>query len=133
MYSKGIESKVHSQRFSRVLGIVPLALGRHLEIGRILTSSNASQATRSSNSLLFEELKSSLPARPESRGDILTGARPSTTCLKLPVRDVLSSTYDNDGWMDIYLVNTAAATSLTQTHRLATCFTVTIATARSPT
>ena len=41
--------------------------------------------------------------------------------------------YDNDGWMDIYLVNSGPAISASRPSRFATRSTRTIATARSPT
>jgi hypothetical protein len=41
--------------------------------------------------------------------------------------------YDNDGWMDIFLVNSGAPTSTSRRRRSRTPSTRTIATARSPT
>jgi hypothetical protein len=88
--------------FLGALGAFPFLLGRQHRFGRVLSSLDAPQATRPSTGSLFEELPSGKTGITwkHDNGRSPEYYLPETTGAGCAFID-----YDNDGWMDIYLVN----------------------------
>src|SRR4030081_2361029 len=88
--------------FLGALGAFPFLLGRQLRFGRVLSSLDAPQATRPSTGPLFDELPSGKTGITwkHDNGRSPEYYLPETTGAGCAFID-----YDNDGWVDIYLVN----------------------------